>query len=129
MRAERAGAGDQVPVAPPPGIDPAMYEQALAYLRQNPEAALQAQEQMRRMGSPAMAQAASRQMQDPEYRCGVPPSPPPSPHLPQLSEPTPPRSVCGWTAAPASAHPTMTGEAFRAPADYALHSHASPSSL
>lgn len=60
--------GEQVPVAPPPGIDPAMYEQALAYLRQNPEAALQAQEQMRRMGSPAMAQAASRQMQDPEYR-------------------------------------------------------------
>ena len=57
-------------MAPPPGIDPAMYEQALAYLRQNPEAALQAQEQMRRMGSPAMAQAASRQMQDPDYRCG-----------------------------------------------------------
>mmetsp|Transcript_7688 Transcript_7688/g.22803 ORF Transcript_7688/g.22803 Transcript_7688/m.22803 type:complete len:312 (+) Transcript_7688:172-1107(+) len=60
--------GEQVPVAPPPGIDPAMYEQALEYLRQHPEAALQAQEQMRRMGSPAMAQAASRQMQDPQYR-------------------------------------------------------------
>lgn len=95
MRAERAGAGDQVPVAPPPGIDPAMYEQALAYLRQNPEAALQAQEQMRRMGSPAMAQAASRQMQDPEYRCGVPPSPPPLP-TPAATIRAHPTAFCVW---------------------------------
>lgn len=60
--------GQRVPVAPPPGIDPAMYEQALEYLRTNPEAALQAQEQMKRMGSPAMAQAATQQLQNPEYR-------------------------------------------------------------
>lgn len=58
----------QVPVAPPPGIDPAMYEQALEYLRNNPEAAIQAQQQMKHMGSPAMAQAASQQLQDPAYR-------------------------------------------------------------
>lgn len=45
-----------------------MYEQALEYLRNNPEAALQAQEQMKRMGSPAMAQAASQKLQDPAYR-------------------------------------------------------------
>lgn len=64
-----------------------MYEQALEYLRQHPEAALQAQEQMRRMGSPAMAQAASRQMQDPQYRLQShrlnrqTPPPPPSPNM------------------------------------------------
>lgn len=45
-----------------------MYEQALQYLRDNPEAALQAQEQMKRLGSPAVAQAASQQLQNPEYR-------------------------------------------------------------
>ncbi len=62
----------QVPVAPPPGVDRATYEQALQYLRQNPEAALQAQEQARRMGNPAMAQAASAAIADPEYKCVIP---------------------------------------------------------
>jgi hypothetical protein len=60
--------GQQIPVAPPPGVDPAMYGQALQYLRQNPEAALQAQEQARRMGNPLMAQAASAKLADPEYK-------------------------------------------------------------
>ena len=103
----------QIPVAPPPGIDAGMYQQALAYLKANPEVAMQTQEQvistfpviifacrpktealtgfrrgvpgmchdrsvrsdlgvhvqMRRMGNPMMAQAASANLQDPEYRC------------------------------------------------------------
>lgn len=100
----------QIPVAPPPGIDAGMYQQALAYLKANPEVAMQTQEQVmslpcqstasrrllpaeyrpyqvalimtatletlgcpcvqvRRMGNPMMAQAASAHLQDPEYRC------------------------------------------------------------
>jgi hypothetical protein len=60
--------GDKIPVAPPPGIDAGMYQQALAYLKANPEVAMQTQEQVRRMGNPMMAQAASANLQDPEYR-------------------------------------------------------------
>jgi hypothetical protein len=33
-------------VAPPPGIDAGMYQQALAYLKANPEVAMQTQEQV-----------------------------------------------------------------------------------
>jgi hypothetical protein len=36
----------QIPVAPPPGIDAGMYQQALAYLKANPEVAMQTQEQV-----------------------------------------------------------------------------------
>ncbi len=42
-----SGQMSQVPVAMPPGVDPAMYQQALAYLRANPGAAQQTAEQVR----------------------------------------------------------------------------------
>ena len=54
----------QIPVAPPPGIDAGMYQQALAYLKANPEVAMQTQEQV---GSPQCRSTARRRLAPASY--------------------------------------------------------------